>query len=342
MDFKKIRRRMARLQELAAAWENEGRIDIMEKDIALGLLREIYGELRFGEPPAGSAVKEESAQSSVKEEYAPACCAVPEKTRPECETVTEPASEPVEGVAGVEVMEAAWAAPELELEPEVEPVPEPESVPEAAKVPEAEVPQKPVMPRRVDPDLIRSLYDSGEAVKQSATPVETEIPQSEPQTEPAPHPAPENIETAKPQTPAEGIAPQPSAPPKPAVSAPSAHKTGGNGSSVAAKTTLADTMSESRHTLGESLRNGQKDMASKLASTDKSTLRASIGLNDRFLMIRDMFEGDARAFDEAIEVLDRFTDMDDAVIHIHETYEWNADCEGVKLLIELLERKLGS
>ena len=67
-------------------------------------------------------------------------------------------------------------------------------------------------------------------------------------------------------------------------------------------------------------------------------LRA-IGINDKFLMIRDLFDGDARAYEAALDKLDAFGDFDDCMIYIAENYAWNANSDGAKFLMELLERK---
>lgn len=69
------------------------------------------------------------------------------------------------------------------------------------------------------------------------------------------------------------------------------------------------------------------------------TLRRSIGLNDRFLMIRDLFAGDTAAFDRTIDRLEGFGSLDEAVIWLHDNFSLNADSEGVRLLMSLLERK---
>lgn len=69
-------------------------------------------------------------------------------------------------------------------------------------------------------------------------------------------------------------------------------------------------------------------------------LRHSIGINDRFLLIRDLFGGKAEEYERVIDELDAFTELDDAMIYIQENFEWNPDCDGATLLVELLERKL--
>lgn len=70
-------------------------------------------------------------------------------------------------------------------------------------------------------------------------------------------------------------------------------------------------------------------------------LREAIGINDRFLLVRDLFAGDRQACERAIDSLNGFDDLDDCLVFIAETYDWNPASEGAKLLMELLERKLG-
>lgn len=92
--------------------------------------------------------------------------------------------------------------------------------------------------------------------------------------------------------------------------------------------TLADTITPPRN------------MASELRRSEPVTdLRQTIGLNDRFLLIRDLFGGDAAACDRALDRLNRFEDLDDCMIFIAEHYAWNPNSDGAKLMMDLLERK---
>ena len=71
------------------------------------------------------------------------------------------------------------------------------------------------------------------------------------------------------------------------------------------------------------------------------TLREAIGVNDRFVILRDLFGGDPVQYDQSIAQLDAFDNLDDALIHIDANYRWNPSSEGARLLMELLTRKLG-
>lgn len=92
--------------------------------------------------------------------------------------------------------------------------------------------------------------------------------------------------------------------------------------------TLADTIAPPR------------DVASELLRNEPVTdLRKAIGLNDKFLLIRDLFDGDGEAYERAIGTLNDCGDLDDCMIYIAEHYAWNPNSDGAKLLMDLLERK---
>ena len=91
-----------------------------------------------------------------------------------------------------------------------------------------------------------------------------------------------------------------------------------------------------------------KTLADQMAKNDTPTtpfnriteLRQAIGLNDKFLMIRDLFGGDAVRYEATIDTLDEFEDLDECIIYIVENFRWNPDLEATKLLVSLIERKL--
>ena len=74
-------------------------------------------------------------------------------------------------------------------------------------------------------------------------------------------------------------------------------------------------------------------------SAPVASLRAAIGVADRFLLINELFAGDSNAYESAIEVLDAQPSLDDCVIYISENYSWRANAEGTKLIMTLLQRK---
>lgn len=124
---------------------------------------------------------------------------------------------------------------------------------------------------------------------------------------------------------------------------------------AAATTTAADAYSapqapveEQPKRLADVLAGEKRVLAEKIASEEKPTtpfnritdLRKAIGINDKFLMIKDLFGGDAVRYEATIDTLNEFEDLDDCMIYIVENFSWNPDSEGAKLLVSLIERKL--
>jgi hypothetical protein len=233
---------------------------------------------------------------------------------PEPEVLEIVAEEPVTE----EIEEAAPEKPAMEEvvaeEPETEEV-APEE-PETKVQEEAVAEQTPlVVPRPVSADVIRSLYGTEPEPRREPKREPTPVPIAQPVPEPQPEPV---------------FAPKP-------MTAPTAHAP-----EEKPRPTLGDAMAVGHRTLGETFQKGEPDMAAAhRGAADQQGLKRSIGLNDRFLVIRDMFDGDVAAFDVAIDRLDRFTDLDDAVIWIRENFDRSADNKGMQLLVSLIERKLG-
>ena len=96
---------------------------------------------------------------------------------------------------------------------------------------------------------------------------------------------------------------------------------------------------EAPQRLGDVIAKGVTTLADKMAEEQPTApfnritdIRKAIGLNDKFLMIRDLFGGDVNLYE--------FDDLDECMIFIVENFRWNPDSEGAKLLVSLLERKL--
>ena len=120
---------------------------------------------------------------------------------------------------------------------------------------------------------------------------------------------------------------KPAAAPQPAVVAPQEEE---------APQRLGDVIAKSVTTLGDKMA-GEQPTAAYNRITD---IRKAIGLNDKFLMIRDLFGGDANLYEDTITRLNEFDDIDECMIFIVENFRWNPDSEGAKLLVSLIERKL--
>lgn len=103
---------------------------------------------------------------------------------------------------------------------------------------------------------------------------------------------------------------------------------------------LGEVLGGDVHTLADTIA-APKDMASEIVRKERITdLKQAIGINDKFLLLRDLFGGDAERYERTIDRLNAFDDLDDCIIYISENYDWNPSSDGVRFLMELLERKL--
>ena len=299
------------------------------------------------EPAAEAEIPEPVAEPEFVAEPEPVAEPAPAGLEPVAEPVEEPAPEPV----SVEPEPQAVPEPEPAAAPASEPEPEPEPVAEKNNyvAPTLFGLEEETIRHRNKQRVIMSLYDTApetpsrpEPVSQSApAPAETRVPVETPAPEPEAEVAAVPEEPARPEireTPAE---PQsaPEAAPEPDEDDEPGFEEITLEPAAPAATVLGDVINHDVQTLADTLA-APRDRASELRRSEPVTdLRKAIGINDKFLLIRDLFGGDGEAYEQAIGTLNDCADFDDCMIYIAENYAWNPNSDGVKLLMELLERK---
>lgn len=373
MNCKTITERLKRVAAIVDSWKNENSVPQIERDIALGELRDIYNallvvETEIAEPDAVDAVVEEQKPVVEAREPMPRSevatpevasmeafydaldidallgltnepvaeqGAVEEAQEDEAETYVEAQEDDTESVEeSVEEEECSAEMEEMDIEDSaennesavVEPAPEPiaeksEPVAEEPK-PIAEEP-KPIAeePKPVGAGLfdlndipVRSKSRRKMISLYSDNPVAVQTP-AEPQK------AEESVKNNIPE-----VSSVPVAEVAPKVESVAIQPQQRLGDSFGEVKTLADQMAKDDHPTTPFNR--------------ITALRQAIGLNDKFLMIRDLFGGDAERYEATIDTLDEFEDLDECIIYIVENFRWNPDLEAAKLLVSLIERKL--
>ena len=68
-------------------------------------------------------------------------------------------------------------------------------------------------------------------------------------------------------------------------------------------------------------------------------LMAAIGINDRFTFIRELFNGDSPAFEQAITALNDSANFNDAYNNMMQHFDWDMDSDAVQLLLDIIRRK---
>jgi hypothetical protein len=90
----------------------------------------------------------------------------------------------------------------------------------------------------------------------------------------------------------------------------------------------------------EMLGSGKKDMASVLQNKPIFDLTKAIGINDKFLYTKELFNGNAELYSKTIKQLNEFSDINDALIYIQDNFSWDDKNEAANQLIDLVRRKL--
>ena len=359
MELKEIKEELLQAVELIADFESSHLA--IDRDTALVKLRRAYEALRFYNDHSdlasfGSSVAEDSTPEVEVEFIMPE----PEELIEEVieqttEEIPEPEVEPdpvVEVTPEVEVeVEPEATEPEEVIEEVTEEVSEPEAEPQPEQAPEPEITPEPevvIEPapavQTVEPSLfgdddiwgrpapsrrrIISLYGDEEAPKprrkKAVTPVE-ETPVPEVASVPETPEVPEVSETPEIQaTPEEPIAP---AVPAPAVTPIT---------TTEPPQILADTI-EAPKSIADSI----VAAPSVAESSAVTSLVSSISVGDRFMLLRELFGSNEDLYEKTIEKLDSMDNLDDCIIYIAENFSWRSSSDGAKLLMDLLQRKLG-
>ncbi len=105
-------------------------------------------------------------------------------------------------------------------------------------------------------------------------------------------------------------------------------------------TVLGDVLNAGRKVVADTLGDaGHGDGPSAMSGKLKS-LHSAIGINDKFLIARDLFDGNVKACEEALDSLEQMQNIDDALLYIYDHYQWDKTREGTKLVMDALMRKL--
>ena len=307
---------------LVNGWAKQGSVPRIERDLALDELRRLYDALL---DMGGDEIEAEKQAEVVKEE------ATEPEARAEVEAPSEPVKESapvhdpsadfddaldIDALLGLSEEEKPQAGAEVESTPEPAPVvvevvaPEPEPQPEPELQPEPKVARggglfdiEDIPVRQKSSRKMISLYNA------PTTPAAPE-----PKVEPAPAPTPVVPQQPVASTPAPQPIPQSTEPQR-----------------------IADVLGSGRKVLGDV---SQNEIMPTPPMSKISDLRKAIGINDKFIMLRDLFAGNEAQYNATIDALNSFASLDDCMIYIVENFAWNPDSEGAKLIVSLIERKL--
>ena len=81
------------------------------------------------------------------------------------------------------------------------------------------------------------------------------------------------------------------------------------------------------------------DLKSKLQGSPITSIAGSIGINDKFFLIRELFRGNPETFRQTMETLDHSSNFNEAYNYLTEHFSWDMESEPVQQLLSLIRRK---
>ncbi len=97
----------------------------------------------------------------------------------------------------------------------------------------------------------------------------------------------------------------------------------------------------SEKSLNDMISEKQKNAQNTLSNRPVSSLKSSIGINDRFLFIRELFDGDGDLYTDTIKSLDKMNSINEAVTFLKNNFKWKKNETSLKF-IDLVKRRFSN
>ncbi len=329
MGYKSVLTKIDELREIVASWRNGEEPALIEKDMALERVKSIYEMLRF---PSEEMEKAEAQVTEAQATQTPQPEAEAEEAAPEVEVelIFEEESEDVcEDVCeDVEAVEKEEEEEDLSLDLinvtniEGENSEDSDMIDRESFLRELEaVSQK----KRERLSKILSLYDDEmpESRDDSTEDQQQEVAQEEqPTTEDSVEPCTEESAEAEPSI-------------EPSV------ELNEEQSEDDCTEQTAEQQPTEQETPEPPIQSEEAEPQTIVIESSIS-ITSTLGINDRLLLLQELFGGDDELLVKTLEVLSMQPTIDDAMIYIAENHSWSGDNEGAQLLMSLLQTRYQS
>jgi len=107
------------------------------------------------------------------------------------------------------------------------------------------------------------------------------------------------------------------------------------------KEILAERYRKNQTYINELLAQGyqKKDISSLMQSKAIKNIEVSVGVNEKFLFIKELFSGDTDTYLKTIRKLNNAANFNEAFNYIHSTFSWNLESEAAQKLLDLVRRR---
>lgn len=103
--------------------------------------------------------------------------------------------------------------------------------------------------------------------------------------------------------------------------------------------TISEKFEKGGDFLNEKLAGEKSNLSDNILSKPIESLAGSLGINDKFYFMRELFDGKADSFRQAVETLDKAANFNEAYNYLSNQFTWDMDSESVQSLLNLVRRK---
>jgi len=105
--------------------------------------------------------------------------------------------------------------------------------------------------------------------------------------------------------------------------------------------TIGDKLQGERQFVYETLseKAAQQNISSKLQSKPISNINSAIGINDKFKLMKDLFNEDTESYTKTIDKLDACNNFNEAFTYISTNFNWDMEDDSVQFILDLVRRK---
>lgn len=113
-----------------------------------------------------------------------------------------------------------------------------------------------------------------------------------------------------------------------------------NGNTTSVRT-VGETLGKDKTALNEIIGKNkqQDDLLTKLNLKPISNIKSAIGIGDRFLYIRELFNNDKDLFEQVVNHLNNLKNYDEALEYINSKFNWNFSDENVASFLTIVRRR---
>ena len=106
------------------------------------------------------------------------------------------------------------------------------------------------------------------------------------------------------------------------------------------KKTLGEKLNTNRTSINDILAQKKKqDISNFINQQPVSDIKLAMGIGDRFLFIRELFNGNSNLYEETINELNTHSSFEDAKTYLFNSFSWNENNETVNTFLEIIKRK---